>query len=118
MFSSVCHGRLSILSFFHEFFMNLRGNVRVSAPVLSAIDSPEDVMDIPSRFPRNQFTADGTTAILIQPEPDELFPAPQRVLHLEADTFLKIHPPLRVEGIGFQLDQSVSPDGRIRRFPQ
>ncbi len=90
----------------------------VGTPVLSAIDPPDDVMDMPPRLLRDQFAADWTTTILIQPEVDELLPAPQRVLHLEAHTLLKVRFPHRVEGVGLQLDWPVSPNGRIRCFPQ
>src|SRR3990167_7628725 len=49
----------------------------IGVPILSAIDPPNDLVDMPPRLLRDQLLADRTTAILFQPEVDELLPAPQ-----------------------------------------
>lgn len=69
--------------------MNLAVAVRVhhhevGVAVLASIDPPDNVMDMPPRLPRDQLLADWATAVLFQPEVDELLPTPQRVLHFEA----------------------------------
>src|SRR4051794_18435390 len=89
--------------------MHLRMAVRVQqdavfCSVRSSVDTPDDMVVLPSRQLRDRLLTDRTDAALFFPKVQQLPSFLQVVCHFDAQTRLKVDFPLRIEWIGCPFD--------------
>ncbi|MEA3100423.1 hypothetical protein, partial [Caballeronia mineralivorans] len=75
--------------------MNLRVTARVnhdqvSRRVTSAVNTTDDVVNVPACVLGDALFADTADALLIKPKPNQLLPALERVEHLETLTIFEV----------------------------
>ena len=101
--------------------MNLRVAVRVnhdqvSRRITSAVNTTDNVVNVPACVLGDALVADTADALLSKPKPNQLLPTSERVEHLETLTIFEVTFPGRVEGIRLCFYFNVPPDGYLCRI--
>jgi len=89
---------------------------QVSRRITSAVNTTDNVVNVPACVLGDALVADTADALLSKPKPNQLLPTFERVEHLETLTIFEVTFPGRVEGIRLCFYFNVPPDGYLCRI--
>ena len=89
---------------------------QVSHRITAAVNTSDNVVNVPPRVFRDALVADTTGTLLCEPKPNQLLSAVKRAQYLETLAFFEVAFPGRVEGVRLRLDFCVSSDWNLSRI--